>query len=372
MKFLLKILVLIVAIFIITAICGYLFIKLSPQFGATIDGQALVRIEHSENYDHGEFQNLLPTGVGNLSLRDYSKLMYDLLVKGSEGTPTSPLPVRFGEGDLQDIDSLAYITWFGHSAVLLEMEGKSILIDPMLGPASAPVSFTTKRFAYQNPININDIEEIDAVIFSHDHYDHLDYPTVMKIKDRVGHFYTPLGLGEHLKQWGVPETNITELDWWGTVNFGDIGLTAAPARHFSGRGITDRNKTQWASWIITGKHNNLYFSGDGGYADHFLEIGLRHGPFDFAMVECGQYNPLWSQIHMTPEETVQASIDLKAKKMMPIHWGAFKLAPHAWKDPILRVEKEAELKSVKITTPVIGERFSVNEDLNEKWWNEVE
>ncbi|MEP0368584.1 MAG: MBL fold metallo-hydrolase [Cyclobacteriaceae bacterium] len=372
MKLLLKILLLIVATIILLGFSGYLFIKLSPQFGATIDGPALTRIEQSENYSQGEFQNLIPTGVGNLSLKDYSKLMYDLLFKGSEGTPKSPLPVRFGEGDLQHVDSLAFITWFGHSAILLEMEGKSILIDPMLGPASAPVSFTTRRFKYQSPINIDDIKQIDAVIFSHDHYDHLDYPTVVKIKDRVGHFYTPLGLGEHLKKWGVPAARITELDWWATANFDHIELTAAPARHFSGRGITDRNKTQWASWVIKGKHNNLYFSGDGGYADHFAEIGFQYGPFDFVMVECGQYNPLWSQIHMTPEETVQASIDLKADKMMPIHWGAFKLAPHDWKDPILRVEKEAQLKSVKITTPVIGERFSINEDPNEKWWNLVE
>lgn len=360
----------IVVIVFLVSVLG--FIKISPQFGATIKGESLKKIEKSANFKDGEFVNLIPTSVGELKFKEIAGLMYDFIFNSGVGSPKSPLPVSFDEEQSATIDSLAYITWYGHSAILLEMEGKKILIDPMLGSASAPVSFATKRFQYDQAIDLGRIKDIDAVILSHDHYDHLDYPTISKIKDEVGHFYTALGVGEHLISWGVPREKITQLDWWEKSTVGTIELIATPARHFSGRGIADRNKTQWASWVIKGEQNNIYFSGDGGYADHFSDIGAQYGPFDFAMVECGQYNKLWAQIHMTPEETVQAAIDVKARVMMPIHWGAFKLAPHDWKDPIERVIKASTLKGVKLTSPVIGRRFSINQTVADKWWESVD
>lgn len=356
----------------IIALSVTVFIKISPQFGAKVQAEKIDKIKNSSNFKEGEFQNLVPTSVGNIKLKDMAGMMYDFIFNSGKGAPGTPLPVSFGEGEIEEIDSIVYVTWFGHSAILLEMEGKSILIDPMLGPASAPVSFATKRFTYEEPIQLENLKNIDAVILSHDHYDHLDYPTIIKIKDEVNHFYTALGVGEHLISWGVPAEKVTQLDWWESSQLDSIELIAAPARHFSGRGVSDRNKTQWASWVIKGKKNNIYFSGDGGYAPHFTDIGEKYGPFDFAMVECGQYNELWAQIHMTPEETVQAAIDVKANLMMPIHWGAFKLAPHDWKDPIERVVKASQLKNQKITTPVIGERFSIGNVSEEKWWESVE
>jgi len=269
------------------------------------------------------------------------------------------------------IDSTTYITWYGHSALLLEMEGKRILLDPMFGAYSSPVSFFGKRFAYQSPIDINAFTNIDAVILSHDHYDHLDYVSILKLKDHVKHFYVPLGVGSHLQYWGVNAANITELDWWGTTEAGDFSFTAAPARHFSGRGIRDRNKTLWASWIIKGKYNKIYFSGDGGYGAHFKEIGERYGPFDFTLMECGQYNEKWANIHMMPEQTLQANIDLRGKAMMPVHWGAFALAVHPWREPAERLLKAAALHEVRVAYPFIGQRFSINEPLPAiKWWEE--
>ena len=194
----------------------------------------------------------------------------------------------------------------------------------------------------------------------------------MSLKDKVGHFYTPLGVGAHLERWGISSERITELDWWETASIGQTKLVAAPARHFSGRGITDRNKTQWASWVIVGEREKIYFSGDSGYGPHFKEIGERFGPFDFAMMECGQYNERWEAIHMMPEQTIQASIDIKSKKMMPIHWSAFNLSLHHWTEPVERALKAAKAREVNMITPLIGLRFSpavIQE--NTMWWRTI-
>ena len=242
----------------------------------------------------------------------------------------------------------------------------------MLGNAAAPVSFMTNRFAYEVPIDLESIPHVDAIILSHDHYDHLDYPSIMKLKDKVDHFFTPLGVGSHLIRWGVDESKITELDWWESKTIDNIQLVATPARHFSGRGISDRNKTQWASWAIIGEKERIFFSGDSGYGPHFKEIGEKYGPFDFAMMECGQYNERWEAIHMMPEQTIQASIDVKSNLMMPIHWSAFNLSLHSWTDPVERAVKAAQTQGVNILTPQIGLRFSPGLEIkNEFWWRKM-
>lgn len=357
-----------VAIILVFVLGIFIFMKTSPQFGGKASAQRLKELEASPNFKEGVFENQIET-IMDMNMSKLPGLLKEQFFGKEIRSPEKPNPVKWQEGNQQEVDSLVYLTWYGHSAFLLEMDGKRILIDPMLGGASAPVSFLTRRFTYQEPIDLDALTDIDAVIISHDHYDHLDYPTIDKIKDRVGHFYTALVVGEHLKRWGVAPENITELDWWDTVQLGDIELVAAPARHFSGRGFSDRNKTQWASWILKGKHRNIYFSGDGGYGPHFTEIGEKYGPFDFAMVECGQYNERWSAIHMFPEESVQASIDVRSKVMMPIHWGAFNLALHDWRDPIERARAEAAKKGVTVVNPYIGERFEIGQDdISEPWW----
>ena len=208
------------------------------------------------------------------------------------------------------------------------------------------------------------------MLISHDHYDHLDYGSIQKLKSKVKMFYVPLGIKAHLTAWGVDENNIKEFDWWESTTLNGIEFVSTPARHFSGRGLTNRNSTLWSSWVLKSKNSSIFFSGDSGYGKHFKEIGKKYGPFDFAMMECGQYNEQWSQIHMSPEETIQATIDVQSKLMMPIHWGAFKLALHSWNDPIIRATKKAVDLNVNISTPKIGESIILNDKIpTEKWWN---
>jgi L-ascorbate metabolism protein UlaG (beta-lactamase superfamily) len=361
---------LILATLVVIFIIAYqLFMRFAPQIGAPPSGVHLEQLKTSENYTDGIFVNQIPTNM-NFSLVEGLKITWDIITaKGT--TPSAPLPTRFSS-ELALPDTLPRLTWFGHSAFLLEVEGKRILIDPMLGPASSPLPIFGKRFPYEQPIDFGTITDIDAVIFSHDHYDHLDYYTIQKIKEEVGHFYVPLGVGSHLRRWGVAEEDITELDWWDETQFEEFTLVATPARHFSGRGTGDRAKTLWASWVIKGQNNAIYFSGDGGYGPHFEEIGDRYGPFDFAMIECGQYNEKWAAIHMMPEESVQAGIDLKAEVIMPIHWGAFSLALHPWKEPANRLDKAINKLGVKAVYPYIGEPMVVGRDFpTHLWWRDV-
>ncbi len=217
---------------------------------------------------------------------------------------------------------------------------------------------------------IEKLPYIDAVVLSHDHYDHLDYESIIKLKDKVGHFYVPLGVSAHLIEWGVDPDKITELDWWKEVNVEGFTFICTPARHFSGRSLFNGFTTLWASWIVRTENSNVFFSGDSGYGPHFKEIGKRYGPFDFVMLECGQYNELWKDIHMMPEQTVQAAIDLNGKLMMPIHWGAFTLAMHPWTDPIIRVTASAHERHVAITTPKIGEPVLLQQPVfpHSEWW----
>ena len=367
-KLLKRLLMSIVVFFIVVGVGITLFVTFAPQFGQKPEGSDLERIKQSEHYGEGEFVNLIETSM-DMKVSKIPGLLWGFLSPPKGKNPSKPLPTDWEEGNETQIDSLSYITWFGHSAVMLEIDKKVILIDPMLGPSSAPVSFMTKRFAYEEPINIEEISHVDAIIISHDHYDHLDYESILTLKDKTDHFFTALGVGSHLKLWGVPEEKITELDWWQNAEFEGLNFTAAPARHFSGRGITDRNKTQWASWVVEGSKDKIYFSGDGGYGPHFKEIGERLGPFKFAMVECGQYNEMWSAIHMMPEQSVRAGLDVKGETLMPIHWGAFDLAPHVWQDPILRFTQKANDLNANYVTPTIGERFVVGVDQpRDEWW----
>lgn len=366
-KFTKRLLLSLLSLVLILGIAVAMFTTFAPQFGASPKGEHLERIRQSSLYQGDQFVNPFPF---NLDM-DFSKglvVAYEnMTAKGT--TPKQPLPAAFHLSPERVADTMAYLTWFGHSALLLEIEGKRILIDPMLGPAASPVPIFGKRFPYREEIVLEQLTDIDAVIISHDHYDHLDYPSILKLQDRVGHFFTPLGVGAHLQHWGVAADKITELDWWDTAEYLDIEFVATPAKHFSGRGLSDRNKTLWASWVIQGKHNKLFFSGDGGYFEGFKEIGAKYGPFDFTMLECGQYNEKWADVHMMPEQTAQAHLDLGGAAMMPIHWGAFQLAMHTWQDPVERLYKAALEKQIVVATPTIGQRFAVKGPLPQHlWW----
>ncbi|HGA1023075.1 MULTISPECIES: MBL fold metallo-hydrolase [Bacillus] len=303
--------------------------------------------------------------------KDIISLMTDYFKIKSKLRPIKDLPIVLSNKDNESLES---VTWFGHSASLLKIESKKLLLDPMFGDASSPFPlFNSKRYSGAFSLERDDLQEIDAIIISHNHYDHLNYKSITQLKDRAKHFYVPTGVAQYLIKWGVSPSKISEHNWWDEITFDNIKLVCAPARHFSGRSMTDRDCSLWCSWLILGQETKIFFSGDSGYAPHFKEIGDKYGPFDLTLMECGQYDPRWSAIHMLPEETVQAHIDVQGELLLPIHWGAFTLALHEWSDPIERVTKEANRLEVKITTPQIGESItlkSTNYPLT-AWWREI-
>jgi L-ascorbate metabolism protein UlaG (beta-lactamase superfamily) len=256
-----------------------------------------------------------------------------------------------------------------HSTLLLKIDGRFILTDPVFSETITPFGiFAPKRF-HELPITIEELPFIDIVVISHNHYDHLDEPSIKKLKDKVGHFYTTLGIKQKLLDLGVDTMKVCELDWWQSCVNETIRLRATPAQHFSGRSLFDRDKTLWSSWVITSSNTNIFFSGDTGYFNTFKEIGEKYGPFDITFLEAGAYNERWKEIHMMPKETVQAHLDLKGKILFPIHNSSFKLSLHAWNEPLEKVVDEANKKDIQITHPKFGEIISIEKFQNtKKWW----
>lgn len=359
-----------VGIVLVLVVGGFLFLSFSPQFGGKATDDQKEVYKKTGHFDDDKFQNQVETNM-DMGFMKGMKVIKLFLQKSENREPNSPIPVLKIDSTEIVNNKTARLTWFGHSAFLLELGNKNLLIDPMFGDSPSPIpAMGAKRYSKELPIAIEKLPLIDAVIFSHDHYDHLDYGSVLKLKNKVKHFFVPLGVGNHLRKWGVAADKITELDWWQTANYEGISFVCTPARHFSGRGITDRFSTLWASWVIKTDAQNLFFSGDSGYGPHFKEIGERFGPFDFAMMECGQYNENWSNIHMMPEETAQAAVDIKTKQMMPIHWGAFTLALHDWTEPVERVTVAAQKLGMPLFTPKIGEPIDLTkqEKPSSLWW----
>jgi L-ascorbate metabolism protein UlaG (beta-lactamase superfamily) len=257
----------------------------------------------------------------------------------------------------------------GHSTLLIKLNEQFVLIDPVFSERASFVQwFGPKRF-HASPISIDDLPPISAVIISHDHYDHLDEHSIKQLTDKVDLFITPLKVGNHLIEWGVAEDKVVQLDWWQNKTLDGIEFIATPAQHFSGRGLFDRDHTLWASWVIKTNNTKFFFSGDSGYFDGFKEIGERFGPFDITMIETGAYNDLWSEIHMLPEQSVQAHIDLRGKQMLPIHNGTFDLSLHNWFEPFERVAAEAEEQWIDLLTPKFGEPVAPNTtNTTSMWW----
>lgn len=351
----------------------FVFVNFYPSFGGDVSKERQARYTASSQFDNGKFKNTkdVPKEIGFSETLTIARKFF--FQKVENGRPAEALPVKAVDSlTIASYSGDARLMWFGHSAFLLQMEGKNILIDPMLGEVPAPHPLLGgKRFYKELPIAIEKFPKIDAVLISHDHYDHLDYGSIKKLKDKVDQFYVPLGVGVHLEAWDVPTEKIHELDWWQDETMDGLQFVCTPAQHFSGRKIDNGQSTLWGSWVIKSEKESIFFSGDSGYSDHFKSIGEQYGPFDFAMLECGQYNKMWPDIHMFPEETAQAGVDLRAKTIMPIHWGAFKLALHSWTDPIERVTQKAESLGLPIITPRIGSFIplnSLNTKGKTKWW----
>lgn len=347
------------------------------QFGGKITKERLSRYEQSPNWRNGSFQNLEETDM-NAGLWKLPSIIYKQLSGKKNMYPKESLPVEpFDiEAFLAPSEEAKFI-WYGHSALLIRMNGKTLMIDPMLGPDTTPIApKATKRFSENTISLIDDFPEIDLVLFTHDHYDHLDYDSVQKIKGKVKQFYVGMGLERHLVSWGVDADLITEFDWWDNQIFNDnsnssqaISITYTPTRHFSGRGLTDRQKSLWGGWAFKTQNENIWFSGDGGYGKHFKEIGKRLGPFDFGFMECGQYNDDWELIHLFPHQSVQAGLDANVAKIMPVHCAGFALSyQHAWYEPLEDFVASANKEEISFSTPKIGECFTKSSELVLPWW----
>lgn len=367
-----RIMIAIVTILITLVISYFLFTNFYPTFGGDITKERKEIYKESPQYKNNKFNNTLPVPK-DLSFTETLSLAYKFFTtKVPNARPKKDLNVKtVDSADVANYNKESRLFWYGHSSFLLQIEGKNILLDPMLGKVAAPHPLmSANRFNTKFPIALEQLNKIDAVLFSHDHYDHLDYETILKIKDKAKRFYVPLGVGVHLEAWGVAKDKITELDWWQNTKLDNLTFVCTPAQHFSGRKLNNSQSTLWSSWVIQSKQDNIYFSGDSGYSPHFKEIGDKYGPFDIALMECGQYNQMWADIHMMPEETAQAGLDVQAKKIVPIHWAGFKLALHSWTDPIVRVKARAKELNLDVITPEIGDEIIVKDTTNNttNWW----
>ncbi|MGN8770472.1 MBL fold metallo-hydrolase [Paenibacillus barengoltzii] len=348
-----------------------LFLRLYPTFGGKASPAMRARYAQSPNRQGRKFVYTEPVSPPQPASGNMISVLRDYLRGNPRVRPDRPLPVvHLTPETLGGLDR-DMVVWLGHSALLLHFGGKRLLLDPMLGPSPTPVPpFGGKRFNPQLPFDLEDLPAVDAVILSHDHYDHLDYRTIKALKDKVGRFIVPLGVGSHLERWGVEPGRISEHDWWEELEWSGLKLVCTPARHFSGRGLANRNGTLWCSWVIASPERKVFFSGDSGYGPHFRQIGEKYGPFDLALMECGQYDPRWIDIHMLPEQSVQAHRDVQGGLLLPIHWAAFTLSLHDWNDPIRRATAEAERQGVPIATPKIGEPVYLGDSAypKEVWW----
>lgn len=354
-------------IILISVLIIYLILNI-PAFGRLPGGARRDRIKILPTYNNGQIRNFANTpdlGEG-VTYLDIMKAM----IKGNAHTkPPAPLP--FVKPEIDSVEGTK-VTWFGHSSYLLQIDKIKILVDPVFSRSTSPFSFVgNKSYDGTDFIHAEDFGKIDIILITHDHYDHLDMDSILKLKDKAGHFVTSLGVGAHLERWGVPAEKITELSWAESTSLLGLNFTGTIARHFSGRKFK-RGQTLWSAFIIQTPSYKIFLGGDSGYGSHFKMIHDKYGSFDLAILECGQYNAYWPYIHMFPEQVVQAAKDLEAKVLLPVHWGKFSLALHDWDDSIRRVVKSAEEQQQKITTPQLGETVVLGESYpDSKWWLNV-
>lgn len=343
-----------------------------PVFGRLPRGLRLKKIHHLANYRDGALQNQSVTPMQPEGVSFFKILKAFFFEKHPNKVPDKTLPFIVPNINGAPKSHTPEIIWFGHSSYLIKIDGLRILVDPVFSKTPSPFSFIgSKAFLGTDVVKAEEFRNIDVLIITHDHYDHLDYNSILKIAPQVKTIVTSLGVGEHLEKWGIKAEKINELCWNESLTlFNSLKLTAVPARHFTGRKFK-RNQTLWSAFVLKTENCQLFLGGDSGYDKHFAKVGEEFGPFDLALLECGQYNAYWPYIHMFPEETVQAAIDLKAKVLMPVHWGKFSLAMHPWNEPIKRVVLAAAAKQLPLVTPKLGETIILNEYLPaENWWIE--
>ena len=323
--------------------------------------------------EDGQFRNQVELPKDGFLKKLRIGLKYLLLSKPAGTRPQSALPV-YGLGRQQLLAAPDHSLWrLGHSTVLMKLRGELFITDPVFSERASPVQWAGPLRFHQPPISIAELPPIKAVILSHDHYDHLDEQAVKALAEKTEHFFTTLGVGDRLMEWGVPASKVRQLDWWQETEVAGLRLVATPSQHFSGRSLFDSNSTLWASWVIIDGDFKVFFSGDTGYFAGFKQIGDRFGPFDLTLMETGAYNVAWPHVHMQPEESLQAHLDLRGNHLLPIHNGTFDLAIHDWHEPFDRISALAQAKGVALSTPRMGERVDMRHPQpGVHWWLQTE
>lgn len=330
------------------------------------------RFPDSPQHHDGRFQNVRPRPA--MGFWQGLKLTWTFFfAKPSNTVPDRPIPVRtLSRAALLDAPDHSLYR-LGHSTVLLKLRGKFWLTDPVFSQRASPVQWAGPARFHAPPIAIDELPDIAGVILSHNHYDHLDHAAVLQLAAKTGRFIAPLGVGDQLIAWGIDPAKVEQLDWWQSTDVDGLRLTATPAQHFSGRGLTDSDRTLWASWVIQDADLRIFFSGDSGYFNGFKAIGDAYGPFDLTLMETGAYDKRWAFVHMQPEETLQAHQDLRGRWLLPIHNGTFDLAMHAWEEPFERIGALAAAQGVALTTPVMGERLDIAAPHGgSAWWRQAD
>jgi L-ascorbate metabolism protein UlaG (beta-lactamase superfamily) len=337
-------------------------------FGRRAGGARLARMRSSPEWKQDHFEN--PQPLWN----DVGGMLSGALGKSAQGRPAGPLPAipadrrRFAAAPASGLR----VTWLGHSTLLLEIDGHRVLTDPVWSERASPLGWVGPRRWYPPPLPLAELPDVDAVVISHDHYDHLDRATVVALAGRDLTFVVPLGVGAHLASWGVPEARIVELDWWGRTQVRGLEIVCTPARHASGRFLFDKDAKLWAGYALLGARHRVYFSGDTGLFPGLREIGARLGPFDLTMIEAGQYDRAWPDWHIGPEQAVRAHQLVRGRLMLPVHWGLFTLAYHGWTEPIERVLVAAKAAGAAVVVPRPGQSFEPEAPPPpERWWPEV-
>ena len=378
MKKLFKILFYLLIIVVILAISIYLFMK-TPAFGALPSGKSLEKVKNSKNYIDGEFRNKEKTELlTDTKKTPIKRLLEFAFEKDPEGTvPKIALPSV--KTDLKTLDpNEDLIVWFGHSSLFIQIAGKKILVDPVFSKYASPVPFSNKAFEGTNIYTVDDLPEIDVLLITHDHYDHLDYPTVKKLKDKVAKVIVPLGVDAHLLRWGFDEEKITTVDWDDEVTIDEnLKIYALESRHFSGREFFNRNQSLWVSYLIEEKYNDnlyrLFLSGDGGYSPRFKGFKEKFQNIDLAVMEAGQYNEEWALIHSLPEDIIKEVRDMEVTKLFPIHNSKFKLSKHPWDEPLRKLDDFTINTNIQLLTPMIGEKLYLHKENSfKKWWENLE
>ena len=329
--------------------------------------------ERSPHYHDGVFVNLEPASL-NIDTEEQRNILWELISGRAAGRPATDIPLITPEPRAFEATAgRIAVSWFGHSTALLEIDGYRVLTDPVWSERCSPSDVVGPGRMHPPPVSLDALPALDAIVVSHDHYDHLDIDTIIALaRTQWAPFVVPLGVGAHLREWGIPDERIIELDWNERAQIDELTLICTPARHFSGR-FLNRNVTLWASWAIIGPAHRAYFGGDTGYTKSFAEIGQEHGPFDVTLMPVGAYNTVWPDIHMNPEEAVQAHVDVNGGLLVPIHWCTFRLAPHPWAEPIERLLAAAGAANVAVAVPKPGGRVDPTATAEfEPWWRLAE